>query len=77
VSIDDNREPVSKATRERETHLEKQEEEMVLTDEGMEIDESDEHPKKAAWSIRESLEPDSNVTVQSDSHPRKQFWQRL
>jgi hypothetical protein len=37
----------------------------------MQIDESDEHPENADSSIDESLEPDSNVTVERDSHPQK------
>jgi hypothetical protein len=37
--------------------------EIVSTDEGMQIDESDEQPQNADSSIRESLESDSNVTI--------------
>jgi hypothetical protein len=39
----------------------------------MQIDESDEQDKKADSSIDESFEPDSNVTVERDSHPEKQL----
>jgi hypothetical protein len=37
----------------------------------MQIDESDEHLQNADSSICESREPDSNVTVERDSHPEK------
>jgi hypothetical protein len=37
------------------------------------IEESDEHSENADSPIRESLEPDSNVTVESDSQSRKQL----
>jgi hypothetical protein len=50
---------------------------MDFTDGGMQIDESDEHPENAELPRRESLEPDSNVTVESNLSPRKQFWQRV
>jgi hypothetical protein len=43
----------------------------------MQIDESDEHFKSAESSIDESLEPDSNVAVERDRHPEKQFLQRF
>jgi hypothetical protein len=39
----------------------------------MQIDESDEHFQNANSSIDKSLEPDSNVTVERDLHPEKQF----
>jgi hypothetical protein len=39
---------------------------------GMQIDESDEQPSNARDSIRESLEPASNVTLESALHPSKQ-----
>jgi hypothetical protein len=35
--------------------------------------ESDEHFQNANLSIRESLEPDSNMTIDRDSHPVKQL----
>jgi hypothetical protein len=38
---------------------------MTSTNDGMQIDESDEHFENAADSIRESLEPDSNVTLET------------
>jgi hypothetical protein len=43
-----------------------------VTDEGMQIDESDEQYKNADSSMNESLEPDSNVTAERDLHPWKQ-----
>jgi hypothetical protein len=38
----------------------------------MQIDESDEQPQNADCSMDESLESDSNVTVERDLHPMKQ-----
>jgi hypothetical protein len=46
------------------------------TDDGMQIDESDEQDEKADFSIRESLQPDSNVTLESTVHSMKQPAQR-
>jgi hypothetical protein len=43
----------------------------------MQIDESDEQPRNARSSIDKSLEPDSNVTVERDSHRVKQCLPRL
>jgi hypothetical protein len=37
----------------------------------MQIDESDEQPENADGSIDESCEPNSNVTVERDSHRKK------
>jgi hypothetical protein len=50
-------------TSERQRHPKKHWSPTSSTDEGMAIDERDEHAKKAALSIRNSLEPDPNVTV--------------
>jgi hypothetical protein len=50
---------------------------MVLSEEGMQIDESDEQTKNGAPSTNESREPDSNVTVERDLHPEKQYWPSL
>jgi hypothetical protein len=41
----------------------------------MQIDESDEQSPKARCSIRASLEPDSNATLESASHAVKQLSQ--
>jgi hypothetical protein len=41
------------------------------TDDGMQIDERDEHHKNAFDSIRETLEPDSNVTIERDPQLQK------
>jgi hypothetical protein len=38
----------------------------------MQIDESDEQLRNADPSIDERFEPDSNVTVERDSHPQKE-----
>jgi hypothetical protein len=50
----------------REFHREKQSLWSILTEEGMKIDESDEHEENVDSSIDESLEPDSNVTVERE-----------
>jgi hypothetical protein len=42
----------------------------------MQIDESDEQNEKAHFSIRESLQPDSNLTLESPVHPLKHPSQR-
>jgi hypothetical protein len=59
-------------TVERGLHSEKQELPSFSTEEGMQIDESDEHQANARSSIDESFEPDSNVTVERDTHRKKQ-----
>jgi hypothetical protein len=61
-------EPDSNVTVERDWHKEKQYLPRRSTDEGMQIDESDEQFKNADSSIDESLEPDSNVTAERDLH---------
>jgi hypothetical protein len=43
----------------------------------MQIDESDEQYRNADSSMDESLEPDSNVTVERESHSEKQVLPRL
>jgi hypothetical protein len=43
----------------------------LSTEEGMQIDESDEHKENADSPIDESLEPDLNVTVERDLHSKK------
>jgi hypothetical protein len=58
----------SNLTLESVLHFLKQRSPSTSTDDGMQIDESDEHFENAPDSIRESLEPDSNVTLQSPSH---------
>jgi hypothetical protein len=42
----------------------------------MQIDESDEQEENADFSIRESLQSDLNVTLESALHPSKQDSQR-
>jgi hypothetical protein len=53
---------------ERDSHSEKQWSPSISTEEGMQIDESDEHFENAYSPIDESLEPDSNVTVETERH---------
>jgi hypothetical protein len=43
----------------------------------MQIDESDEHHEKADLPIHETLQPDSNVTVDRELHPRKHLGPRF
>jgi hypothetical protein len=47
------------------------------SDEGIQIDESEEQDENASLSTRESLEPDSNDTVERASHSEKQWLQSL
>jgi hypothetical protein len=42
---------------------------MISTEEGMQIDESDEQRLNAHSAIRESFESDSNVTLEIFLHP--------
>jgi hypothetical protein len=58
---------------ESDAHREKQFPQSWLTEEGMQMDERDEHPKKAELPMQQRSEPDSNVTVERDSHPEKQW----
>jgi hypothetical protein len=62
-------EPDSNVTLERDEHREKHRISSVPTEEGMQIDESDEHFRNAEPEIYESFEPDSNVTLESEEHP--------
>jgi hypothetical protein len=50
---------------------------MISTDEGIQIDESDEHPSNARFSIRESLESDSKLTFERLEHRQKQDSQMI
>jgi hypothetical protein len=45
---------------------------MISTDEGRQIDESNEHSSNIEGSRRESLDPDSNMTLERDVHFKKQ-----
>jgi hypothetical protein len=45
---------------------------MVSREEGIQIDERDEHLAKTPLALHESLEPESNVTVERDRHSLKQ-----
>jgi hypothetical protein len=40
----------------------------VVTEDGMQIDEREEQPQNSDTPIAESLEPDSNVTIERDGH---------
>jgi hypothetical protein len=46
---------------------------MISTDEGIQADESDEQYQNAHFSIRESLESFSNLTVERVLHSEKQY----
>jgi hypothetical protein len=56
---------------EREVQPEKQKLQSRSTEEGIEMDQSDEHFEKAHGEIRESREPGSKVTAERDRHWRK------
>jgi hypothetical protein len=45
---------------------------MPVTEEGMQIDESDEQWENPEHGREESREPDSNVTTGREGHPEKQ-----
>jgi hypothetical protein len=59
-------------TVERDLHARKQDPQSCWTEEGIQIDESDEQLQNAQHSIRETLEFDSNVIAERDAHPSKQ-----
>jgi hypothetical protein len=56
----------------REEHPAKQSSRSRSTDDGMQIDKSDEQPAKALPSIHESFESDSNVTVEREEQATKE-----
>jgi uncharacterized protein YabE (DUF348 family) len=62
----------SNVTAERDLHLEKQAAQSLLTEGGMQIDESDGQSANADARIDESREPDSKVTVERERQRRKQ-----
>jgi hypothetical protein len=53
----------------------KQYSQIFSTEQGIQIDESDEHSKKAQRSMHDSLESDSNVIVERERHRKKHFSQ--
>jgi hypothetical protein len=53
---------------ERELHPVKQYSQIFSTEEGIQIDESDEQLRNAEPSIHESLESDSNVIAEREVH---------
>jgi hypothetical protein len=57
----------------RDRHPKKQFWQILVTDEGRQIDESDEQLPNVQGPILDSLDPGSNVTVASDRHTLKQF----
>jgi hypothetical protein len=57
-------------------HEEKQLSQRTLTDEGRQMDESDEQLENANASIREKPEPSSNATVEREGQEEKQRRQR-
>jgi hypothetical protein len=42
---------------------------IICTEAGMQIDRNEGQPKKTCVSISLSVDPDSNVTVESEEHP--------
>jgi hypothetical protein len=60
---------------ERDLHPLKQSWQIFSTEQGIQIDESDEQLENAEPSIHESLELGSNVIVERDLHQRKQSLQ--
>jgi hypothetical protein len=72
-SIGGSREPDSNVTLERATHRMKHCSPRTSTDDGMQIDESDEQSKNAPDPTRESFEPDSNLKLETVRFPEKQL----
>jgi hypothetical protein len=66
LPTDETREPDENVTAERRVHPQKQYWQSVSTDEGMQIDPSDEQPSNARSPMNKSPEPESNVTVSRD-----------
>jgi hypothetical protein len=64
-------------TVERALHLTKPQLPSVSTDEGIQIDESDEQPANDDSPMHQSREGLSKITVERDRHSEKQLWQRL
>jgi hypothetical protein len=52
----------------------KQYSQIFTTEEGMQIDRSNEHLANAFLSIHNSLDPRSKVTLESDLEAQKQYW---
>jgi hypothetical protein len=71
-SIHESLELDSNVSVERDLHPEKQSSQIFSTEQGIQIDESDEQSLNAERSIHESLELDSNVIVEIDLHLQKQ-----
>jgi hypothetical protein len=59
-------------TVESDSHESKHPRQSRSTEEGIQIDESDEQFANAHSSTDDSIEPDSNLTVERDLHPSKQ-----
>jgi hypothetical protein len=53
-------------------HSAKQDSQILSTEEGIQIDESDEHFENAQRLMHERVEPDSNVSVERKRQPSKQ-----
>jgi hypothetical protein len=71
-SSDESCDPDSKVTTKRDWQSLKQSAEIAVTEDGMQIDESDEQFWNADCPMYESVESGSNVIVARDSHPLKQ-----
>jgi hypothetical protein len=73
----DSLEPDSKATVSSDVQRKKQRSPRISTDDGTEIDFSDEHSQNAYDSMRESFEPDSNVKLSRLLQSAKQYGYRI
>jgi hypothetical protein len=69
LAIEESLELDSNVTVEIALQREKHRSPRLSTEEGMQIDESDEQEENADLAIEESLELDSNVTVERELHP--------
>jgi hypothetical protein len=64
----------SNVTVERDAHRQKQYSSIAMTDDGREIDDSDEQSWNAQALIHRSLEGRPKVIVERDRHSEKQCW---
>jgi hypothetical protein len=73
VSIRESAEPLLKVTAERDSHLLKQEFQMVVTDEGTQIDRSDTQPENALALRAKTLQSGSKMITIKDRQSAKQW----
>jgi hypothetical protein len=75
-SREDVVEPLSNVSFERASQPRKHPRPMISTDQGRQIEKSDEHREKASLSMRRSREPGAKATTERVSHVKKHRSQR-